>query len=90
MAHVKFTQALRRFYPDLKPLHLEGSTIAEIVQGLEDKYPGLKDYIVDEHGQLRKHVNIFIQNSLIKDRTHLQDKITDQDEIYIMQALSGG
>ena len=90
MAHVKFTQALRRFYPDLRPLHVNGSTIAEIVHGLEEKYPGLKDYIVDEHGRLRKHVNIFIQNSLIKDRTNLQDQIDDQDEIYIMQALSGG
>lgn len=90
MAQVKFTQALRRFYPDLKTLTMEGDTVYEIVHGLEEQYPGLKDYIIDEHGQLRKHVNIFIQNTLIKDRKNLQDKISENDQVYIMQALSGG
>ena len=90
MPQVKFTQALKRFYPNLDTLEINGSTVAEIVASLESHYPGLKDYVVDEQGKLRPHVNIFIGNRLIRDKDNLSDRVKDQDEVYIMQALSGG
>ena len=90
MATVKFTYALKRFYPDLCPMELSGNTVKEIVGQLDVTYPGISDYLVDERGRLRQHVNIFIGNNLINDRKSLQDSVNDGDEIYIMQALSGG
>ncbi len=90
MAKVTFTTALKRFYPDLDTLHISGSSVAEIVEGLDQKHPGLRDYLVDESGNLRQHVNIFIGNELIRDKEHLRDKVRIEDDIYIMQALSGG
>ncbi|MCB0685041.1 MAG: MoaD/ThiS family protein [Saprospiraceae bacterium] len=90
MANVNFTHALKRFYPKLEPFSTTCENVSELIALLDDKYPGLRNYIVDEQGQLRKHVNIFIQQKLIKDRINLQDPIQPDDEIYIMQALSGG
>jgi len=90
MPIIKFTRALKRFYPDLDTLQLEAQTIAEIINKVETDYPGLSDYIVNERGSLRKHVNIFIANTLISDRENLSDRVEPNDEIYIMQALSGG
>ena len=69
---------------------MTASSVSEIVKGLDQKYPGLKDYLVDEQGRLRQHVNIFIGDKLIKDKEKLTDHVTDTDEIFIMQALSGG
>ncbi len=90
MAVIKFTRALKRFYPDLQPLQMRADNIAEIIAQLDEKYPGLSDYIVNERGILRQHVNIFIENQLIKDREQLTDVVREEDEVYIMQALSGG
>jgi len=90
MAIVKFTSNLRRFYPDLAPLEVCGKTVSEVLNEIEDRYSGLKDYIVDENGTLRKHVNIFIGNEMVKDRERLMDELVEQDEVYVMQALSGG
>ncbi len=90
MATIKFTRALKRFYPNLSTLQVEATTVAEVVKSLGESHPGLNDYIVDERGSLRQHVNIFIQNSLISDREHLTDTLDDKDEVYIMRALSGG
>lgn len=90
MARVNFTHALKRFYPKLEPFSVSCDRVCDLMDVLEGKYPGLKNYIVDEQGRLRKHVNIFIQQKLIKDRINLQDSIKADDEIYIMQALSGG
>jgi molybdopterin converting factor small subunit len=90
MPRVKFTNHLQRFFPDLKPTHIEGATVAEIISALNIQYPGLADYIVDERGVLRKHVNIFVSGELVQDRKTLQDAVGDDDQVFIFQALSGG
>ena len=90
MPIINFTSALKRFYPDLHPLRIEGKTVAEILARLNDSYPGMTDYLVDEHGALRHHINIFIGDKMIADRDNLMDEITGEEEILIFQALSGG
>lgn len=90
MATIKFTNALRRFFPTLSETELEAATLSEVLTKLESQHPGLRNYIVDEQGALRKHVNIFIDGDLIHDRERLSDSFGEQSEIYIMQALSGG
>lgn len=90
MARVKFTANLKRFYPDLNTLDVEGDSISEILDKINNKFPGIRDYILDEHGRLRQHVNIFIGENMIKDRNKLSDPVNTSDEVYIIQALSGG
>ena len=91
MPYVKFTNHLKRFFPDLETnAQIEGSTVAEIIATLDRQHPGLAAYIVDERGALRKHVNIFVNNELIHDRQALQDSVKDADRVFIFQALSGG
>lgn len=90
MPKVNFTSNLKRFYPDLEPVEVSGETIAKVVAQIETIHQGLTDYIIDEKGELRKHVNIFIGNDMIADRIKLSDKLSETDEVYIMQALSGG
>lgn len=90
MPKVKFTTNLKRFYPGLSPVDSAECSIPAILNELNEIHPGIKDYVVDEQGRLRKHVNIFIGDELIHDRENLSDEIKPDDEIYIMQALSGG
>ena len=90
MPEVSFTSNLKRFFPDLERTEVKNLIIKEILEEVNHKYPGIKDYIVDEHGHLRKHVNIFIDNELIKDKELLSDKVEPGTSVYFMQALSGG
>jgi molybdopterin synthase sulfur carrier subunit len=91
MAQVKFTRHLVRFFPDLdNPAEIDGRTVADLIANLNDEYPGLANYIVDDRGTLRKHVNIFLSGDLIHDRQTLTDPVGENDDIYIFQALSGG
>lgn len=90
MPTVRFTSNLKRFYPSLDTMRVDSSTVAEVLNNINESHKGLKDYIVDETGALRKHVHIFIGEEMIKDRQGLQDLLKESDEVYIMQALSGG
>jgi molybdopterin converting factor small subunit len=91
MPAIKFTSHLRRFFPDLTDgVRVEGRTIAEVVGALDRQFPGLADYLIDDQGALRQHVNIFVDDSLILDREALSDAVSETDRIFIFQALSGG
>ena len=91
MAQVRFTSHLKRFFPDLKNgTVVDGRTVSEVVAALNLRHPGLGDYIVDERGALRQHVNIFVGEDLVRDPEHLQDPVSAETVLYIMQALSGG
>jgi len=90
MAIVRFTPNLKRFYPDLDEITVEANTIAEVIHAIDERWEGISTYIVDEHGALRKHVNIFIGEEMLQDKTHLSDAVEADTRIYIMQALSGG
>lgn len=90
MATVKFTPHLKRFFPDLEEMNIEANTVAEAIQAVNARWEGIADYVVDEQGVLRKHVNIFVDGELIYDKKMLSDTVKADSRIFIMQALSGG
>jgi molybdopterin synthase sulfur carrier subunit len=90
MPKVKFTSALKRFFPSLEETVVEADSVHAVIAALEQKHPGLSAYLVDDTGKLRQHVNVFIKNELIRDRDKLSDVVQKNDEVLIFQALSGG
>lgn len=90
MARVKFTPNLKRFFPDLTTIDVDCPTVAEVIKAVDIRWQGIADYIVDEQGMLRQHVNIFVGDELLKDKKTLSDAVNSDTQIYIMQALSGG
>ncbi len=90
MVKVQFTSLLKRFFPNLKAEELEANTVEELVLSLDKIYPGLRAYLLEEQGNLRKHVNIFVNGTMIKDRVSLSDRLLHNDKVNIIQALSGG
>ena len=90
MAHIKFTSALKRFFPALEEGTIKGQTIKEVLTNLEDQYPGINDFLRDDTGHIRQHVNVFLKGELIEDEATLSDRVGEGDEILIFQALSGG
>lgn len=90
MPTVKFTYALKRFFPDLGDLDVIADDLPAVIDAVEKDFPGLKKYVLDEQGALRKHVNIFVDGELIRDRRQLTDAVQKGSEVFIMQALSGG
>lgn len=92
MATVDITKHLWEFLPALrdKTLTVDARTVAEVVREVERVAPGFTDYVCDERGCLRKHVNVFVGQERILDRTHLSDPVSEDSRVLIMQALSGG
>ncbi len=90
MPRIKFTSALKRFFPDLRDIEVEGSKLSELIHNINLSFPGISNYIVEENGNLREHVNIYLDGKMIQDRDQLSDKVDDKNEVVIFQAISGG
>ena len=91
MPRIAFTQHLQTFFPKLKQAEeVAGATVCEVIAELERRYPGFALYVADETGRLRRHVNVFVGNEPICDRETLSDVVSPGDELYILQALTGG
>ena len=89
MAHLRFTANLQRHLRCEDQEH-SGSSVAEILEAAFTLEPRLRGYVLEDDGGLRKHMNIFLNGQQIDDRQELSDAVEDSDELYIMQALSGG
>ena len=87
---VRFPPHLRRFLELPEVCQATGETVREIVNNLDNQFPGFADYLLHENGEVRQHVNIFLDEKMISDRKELSDSVDDINQIFIMQALSGG
>ncbi|MCC7491311.1 MAG: MoaD/ThiS family protein [Fimbriimonadaceae bacterium] len=72
------------------PQTVPGETVAAAVQALCDREPRLRGYLLDDQGQLRQHVELFVNGRRVRDRGRLTDPVGPTDQIHIFQALSGG
>lgn len=92
MPNVKMTQHLFRYFPQLanQTITVSAGSVAEILIAINELAPGFTDYVLDEQGALRRHVNLSINGTLLVDKISLSDRITDDGTVYIFQALSGG
>jgi hypothetical protein len=89
MPRVTFTRALERFLPT-PTVEVEGATLAEALAAVFAARPALRGYVLDDQGALRRHVNIYINGEPAADRARLSDPVAARDEVYVLQALSGG
>jgi sulfur-carrier protein len=86
---ISFTPSLRR-HLDTPPLEVAGENVAEILGQAFDLYPGLRGYLLDDQGRLRRHVAIFVDGRPVADPSNLTDPVAPGSEVYVVQALSGG
>ena len=89
MARLSFTGNLHRHLP-APSRRVHGRTVREVMDAYFGECPQLRGYILDDQGAVRRHVAIFRNQELICDRRRLSDRVAEDDEIFVAQALSGG
>ncbi len=67
-----------------------GNTVREALDSLFQMHPFLRGYVLDDQQAVRGHVAVFVDNAVVPDKRNLNHPISNDSEIYIVQALSGG
>ncbi len=89
MASIHFTQNLTR-HVECPSAKLDASTVAELFERYFESWPGVRDYVLDNQGEVRQHVKVLVDGRNVRDRKKLTDHINPESEVYVFQALSGG
>lgn len=70
-----------------KEVEADGATVAELLEDLNRRYPGIRFRMIDEQDAIRPHMKIFVNGEQVM---KLNSVLRPADEVYILQALSGG
>lgn len=89
MATVSFSPNIRS-QVDIGEMTVSGGTLAEAMAGVFSERPELKSYLLNDDGSVRKHVAFVVDGEPVRDREKLSDPVSEDAEIFVMQALSGG
>lgn len=92
MIRINVTGFLTEFTDGKHQISLETSagTVGEALVELWRLHVGLRDRVINEQGQIRLHVNIFLNDENIRRRQGLTSELSDGDEITILPSVSGG
>ncbi len=87
---VRIPTPLRKLTADQDSVPADGASLSECITSLEASYPGLKERLCDESGEIRRFVNIYVNGEDVRFLQGLATTLKDSDEVSIVPAVAGG
>lgn len=89
-AKVKIPTILRSYTAGLSEVETQGTTLREVLTSLDQQYPGIGGRVLDDSGQLRRFVNVYIDDDDVRFLTGLDSKVEEGASVSIIPAVAGG
>lgn len=87
---VRVPTILRPYTQGVSEVSVEGSTLSDVLESLDSSYPGIKSRVLDDSGELRRFVNVYVDNDDVRFADGLQTNIKDGGQVSIIPAVAGG
>ncbi|MDO8616685.1 MAG: ubiquitin-like small modifier protein 1 [Dehalococcoidia bacterium] len=87
---VRIPTPLRKLTQEQDVVNGEGETLLACIEGLDRQYPGLKERLCDETGELRRFVNVYVNGEDVRFQEGIQTRLGPGDEVSIVPAVAGG
>ncbi len=83
-------RALLEYSQGRDTVQLSGDTLAEVLGGLDAEFPGLRARIVDDQGQVRRFVHVFVNGDSVHPTEPKAVELRPGDQVHILPAVAGG
>ena len=87
---VRIPTPLRKLTHDEEVVETSAETIGDAITDLESRYPGLQERLLDDDGQVRRFVNVYVNEEDIRFLQEMETPLKDGDEVSIIPAIAGG
>jgi len=87
---VRVPTPLQKLTGNCPEVQAKGVNIQELIDDLEDKFPGIKERLYDETGQVRRFINIYVNEEDVRFLQQDKTSLKDGDEVSIIPAIAGG
>ncbi len=81
---------LRKFTQDKDTVVAEGKTVRELIDSLENNYPGIKERLLTPEGQIPRFLNIYLGDEDVRHLDQLDTPVKEGDSVSIIPAIAGG
>jgi molybdopterin synthase sulfur carrier subunit len=88
--HVRIPTPLKKLTGEQDVIKAKGETVGEVLQWLTETYPGLKERLRDEQGEVRRFINIYVNDEDIRFIKNLETPLKEGDQLSIIPAIAGG
>jgi molybdopterin synthase sulfur carrier subunit len=88
--NVRIPTPLRKLTNNEELVEVSGATVGEIITELQTRYPGIQERLLDEKGQIRRFVNVYVNEEDIRFLQNQDTPLKEGDEISIIPAIAGG
>ncbi len=89
-ASVRIPTILRTYTEGESEVTADGATLAEVLDDLDASYSGIKGRILDDQGELRRFVNVYVGNDDVRFLDNLETPTPDGTQISVIPAVAGG
>ena len=90
MATVRFPAVMKYYVNNQTEFSVSASTVKEVVDRVIEQYPSIKFHLVDSEGTLRKHFNVFVNGTHIRDLQGMDTRLNEEDKVILMASAAGG
>jgi len=90
MATVLVPTPLRRLTGGQAKVTVEGNDISSLLQAVDQKFPGIAEKVLDGDGNVKRFINVFVNESEIRTLQGLQTPVSESDRVSIVPAMAGG
>ena len=87
---VRVPTPLRRFTGGIDEVTAAGESVRAVIEDLEKRHPGMRERLLDDKGEMRRFVNIYLNGDDIRFLNQLNSQVKDGDDISIVPAIAGG
>ena len=87
---VRIPTPLQKFTRNQSEVPAQGATVADVLNTLEDHFPGLRERLVHDRGSIRKFINFYLNDEDIRFMDGEKTALKDGDELAIIPAIAGG
>jgi len=87
---VRIPTPLRRLTNGQGEVEVDAKSVREAIEKLEEQFPGIKERLIDENGELRRFVNLYVNDEDIRFLKGLDTELKDGDTLSIVPAIAGG
>ena len=87
---VRIPTPLRRLTNGQDKVDVDGESLGGVIDAMNEQYPGIRERICDDQGQLRNFVNVYINGEDVRFLQGLETATTDGDEVSVVPAVAGG
>ncbi|MCL5043888.1 MAG: MoaD/ThiS family protein [Deltaproteobacteria bacterium] len=87
---VRIPTPLRKLTGGSDEVSVEGASVRAVIDNLEERHPGVRERLLDQKGDLRRFVNVYLNGNDIRFLNDLNSTVKDGDDISIVPAIAGG